>query len=178
MTTRAIRQKIHELPYVSGGKFQQICETIKSHINELEMMLAVALLATGFILLAVGQIPMGIACIVAGITVMAAAISDWGSLSSQVQNMITTIMSIAGGAFLVIGMILIATGVKMGLGVAMIAVGAALLVTSEKLNWNTMSDKMKSVITEIDIIVKLERIKRSNEYNYISYRCYCIDCTP
>ena len=142
-----------ELPDVSGGKFEQICETIKAHINELETILGVALIATGFILLAVGQIPMGIACIIAGITVMAAAISDWGSLSSQVQNMITTIMSIAGGAFLVIGMILIATGVKMGLGVAMIAVGAALLVTSEKLNWNTMSDKMKSVITEIDIIV-------------------------
>lgn len=142
-----------ELPDVSGGKFEEICETIKAHINELETILGVALIATGFILLAVGQIPMGIACIIAGITVMAAAISDWGSLSSQVQNMITTIMSIAGGAFLVIGMILIATGVKMGLGVAMIAVGAALLVTSEKLNWNTMSDKMKSVITEIDIIV-------------------------
>ena len=133
-----------ELPDVSGGKFEQICETIKAHINELEMMLAVALSATGFILLAVGQIPMGIACIVAGITLAAAAISGWGGLSAQVQNMITAIMAVAGTAFLVLGIILCASGFKIPVGIAMIAAGAALLIGAAALNWS----KLKKIVEE------------------------------
>lgn len=133
-----------DLPDVSGGKFEQICETIKAHINELEMMLAVALLATGFILLAVGQIPMGIACIVAGITLAAAAISGWGGLSAQVQNMITAIMAVAGTAFLVLGIILCASGFKIPVGIAMIAAGAALLIGAAALNWS----KLKKIVEE------------------------------
>ncbi len=132
------------LPDVSGGQFEQICETIKAHINELEMMLAVALLATGFILLAVGQIPMGIACIVAGITLAAAAISGWGGLSTQVQNMITAIMAVAGTAFLVLGIILCASGFKIPVGIAMIAAGAALLIGAAALNWS----KLKKIVEE------------------------------
>ena len=142
-----------DLPDVSGGKVEQICETIKAHINELEMMLAVALLATGFILLAVGQIPMGIACIVAGITLAAIAIKDWSELSERTKTMIATIMAIAGGAFLAIGLILIGTGVKMPLGIAMVAIGAAMLVAAVALKWNEMSEKIRTVISIIMAVV-------------------------
>lgn len=142
-----------DLPDVSGGQFEEICETIKAHINELEMMLAVALLATGFILLAVGQIPMGIACIVAGITLAAIAIKDWGELSERTKTMIATIMAIAGGAFLAIGLILIGTGVKLPVGIAMLAIGAALIVAAVALKWNEMSQKIKDLITAIMLVV-------------------------
>lgn len=142
-----------DLPDVSGGKFEQICETIKAHINELEMMLAVALLATGFILLAVGQIPMGIACIVAGITLAAIAIKDWGELSERTKTMIATIMAIAGGAFLAIGLILIGTGVNLPLGIAMVAIGAAMLVAAIALKWDEMSKKIRTVISIIMAVV-------------------------
>lgn len=142
-----------DLPDVSGGKFEQICETIKAHINELEMMLAVALLATGFILLAVGQLPMGIACIVAGITLAAIAIKDWGELSERTKTMIATIMAIAGGAFLAIGLILIGTGVKMPLGIAMVAIGAAMMVAAVTLKWNEMTEKIKTLISVIMAVV-------------------------
>lgn len=142
-----------DLPDVSGGKFEQICETIKAHINELEMMLAVAILATGFILLAVGQIPMGIACIVAGITLAAIAIKDWGELSERTRTMIATIMAIAGGAFLAIGLILIGTGVKIPLGIAMVAIGAAMMVAAVALKWNEMAEKIRTVISIIMAVV-------------------------
>jgi|GEM_PF-1849634 len=142
-----------DLPDVSGGKFEQICETIKAHLNELEMMLAVALLATGFILLAVGQIPMGIACIVAGITLAAATISGWGGLSAQVQNMITAIMAVAGTAFLVLGIILCASGFKIPVGIAMIAAGAALLIGAAALNWSKLQKIVEENIGAIAAIV-------------------------
>lgn len=142
-----------ELPDVSGGKFEEICETIKAHINELETILGVALIATGFILLAVGQIPMGIACIVAGITLAAIAIKDWGELSERTKTMIATIMAIAGGAFLAIGLILIGTGVNLPLGIAMVAIGAAMLVAAIALKWDEMSKKIRTVISIIMAVV-------------------------
>lgn len=138
-----------ELPDVSGGKFEEICETIKAHLEEIEMICGAALLAIGFILIAFGQIPLGIACIIGGLTVMAAALGSWDEMSTQTKNMITAIMLIAGGAFLVIGLILIATAVKMPLGIAMVAIGAAMLVAALVLNWDEMPDKIKTLISVI-----------------------------
>lgn len=151
--TESSKPALLDLPDVSGGKFEEICENIKAHLEELEMAAAVALFAIGFILLAVGQIPMGIACIVAGITLAAIAIKDWGELSERTKTMIATIMAIAGGAFLAIGLILIGTGVKMPLGIAMVAIGAAMLVAAVALKWNEMSEKIRTVISIIMAVV-------------------------
>lgn len=151
--TESSKPALLDLPDVSGGKFEEICENIKAHLEELEMAAAVALLATGFILLAVGQIPMGIACIVAGITLAAIAIKDWGELSERTKAMISAIMAIAGGAFLAIGLILIGTGVKLPVGIAMLAIGAALIVAAVALRWNEMSQKIKDLITAIMLVV-------------------------
>lgn len=142
-----------DLPDVSGGKFEEICENIKAHLNELEMIAAVALLATGFILLAVGQIPMGIACIIGGIALAAIAISGWGELSERTKAMISAIMAIAGGAFLAIGIILCATGVNLPLGIAMIVIGAALLAGAVALNWDAIKAKIETVLDKIKQIV-------------------------
>ena len=48
-------------------------------------------------------------------------------------------------ALLVIGIILVCTGVGLPLGIALIAAGAAGLVTVTALNWNAISDKVKGV---------------------------------
>ena len=142
-----------DLPDVSGGKFEEICENIKAHLEELEMAAAVALFAVGFILLAVGQIPMGIACIIGGIVLAAIAIKDWGELSERTKAMISAIMAIAGGAFLAIGIILCATGVNLPLGIAMIVIGAALLAGAIALNWDAIKAKIEVVLDKIKQVV-------------------------
>lgn len=142
-----------DLPDVSGGKFEEICENIKAHLEELEMTAAVALFAVGFILLAVGQIPMGIACIIGGIVLAAIAIKDWGELSERTKAMISAIMAIAGGAFLAIGIILCATGVNLPLGIAMIVIGAALLAGAIALNWDAIKAKIEVVLDKIKQVV-------------------------
>lgn len=151
--TESSKPALLDLPDVSGGKFEEICENIKAHLNELEMIAAVALLATGFILLAVGQIPMGIACVIGGIALTAIAIKDWGELSERTKAMISAIMAIAGGAFLAIGLILISTGVKLPLGIAMVAIGAALLAGAIALNWDAIKAKIEAVLDKIKQIV-------------------------
>lgn len=142
-----------DLPDVSGGKFEEICENIKAHLEELEMAAAVALFAIGFILLAVGQIPMGIACIIGGIVLAAIAIKDWGELSERTKAMISAIMAIAGGAFLAIGIILCATGVNLPLGIAMIVIGAALLAGAIALNWDAIKTKIEVVLDKIKQVI-------------------------
>lgn len=151
--TESSKPALLDLPDVSGGKFEEICENIKAHLNELEMIAAVALFAIGFILLAVGQIPMGIACIVGGIVFAAIAIKDWGELSERTKAMISEIMAIAGGAFLAIGIILCATGVNLPLGIAMIVIGAALLAGAIALNWDAIKAKIEVVLDKIKQVV-------------------------
>ena len=133
------------LPDVSGGEFEKICETIKKHLAEVETAAGVALLGIGFILLACGQIPLGIAAIIGGISIMAVAIGSWDSLSREAQNIITAIIGIAGSAFLVLGIILCCTGVAVPLGIALIAAGAAGLVTVIALNFNIIRDWVEKV---------------------------------
>ena len=52
-------------------------------------------------------------------------------------------MAIVGGALLVLGIILVCTGVGIPLGIALIAAGAASLVTVTALNWNKIVDWVK-----------------------------------
>lgn len=151
--TESSKPALLDLPDVSGGKFEEICENIKAHLEELEMAAAVALFAVGFILLAVGQIPMGIACIIGGIVLAAIAIKDWGELSERTKAMISAIMAIAGGAFLAIGIILCATGVNLPLGIAMIVIGAALLAGAIALNWDAIKAKIEVVLDKIKQVV-------------------------
>lgn len=151
--TESSKPALLDLPDVSGGKFEEICENIKAHLEELEMAAAVALFAIGFILLAVGQIPMGIACIIGGIVLAAIAIKDWGELSERTKAMISAIMAIAGGAFLAIGIILCATGVNLPLGIAMIVIGAALLAGAIALNWDAIKAKIEVVLDKIKQVV-------------------------
>lgn len=65
-----------DLPDVSGGKFEEICETIKANLGEIEAFIGGVLIAVGLVLLVCGQIPLGIAAIMAGIALEAAAIGN------------------------------------------------------------------------------------------------------
>ena len=148
-----------DLPDVSGGKFEQICETIKAHLNELMIIAGWAMIGIGLILLALGQYSMGIACLIAGIVLEAKALGNWGQLSEEAQKMISAIMGIAGAAFLALGIIL-CVAQQYPLGIALIVLGVAMMATAIALNWDgikakidVMLDKIKQVIMKSFLIV-------------------------
>lgn len=119
-----------DLPDVSGGKFEQICETIKKNLGDILAFAGGAMIAVGLVLLVCGQIPMGIAAILAGITITAAAIGNSDAMTDKVETLINTILLIAGGALLALGLILCTTPAFFKLGIALVAVGAAALVSA------------------------------------------------
>ena len=141
-----------DLPDVSGGKFEQICENIKAHLNELMIIAGWAMIAIGLILLALGQYPMGIACLIAGIVLEAKALGNWSQLSEEAQKMISAIMGIAGAAFLALGIIL-CIAKQYPLGIALIVLGVAMIATAIALNWDGIKAKIEVVLDKIKQVI-------------------------
>lgn len=141
-----------DLPDVSGGKFEQICENIKAHLNELMIIAGWAMIAIGLILLALGQYPMGIACLIAGIVLEAKALGNWSQLSEEAQKMISAIMGIAGTAFLALGIILCIAH-QYPLGIALIVLGVAMMATAIALNWDGIKAKIEVVLDKIKQVI-------------------------
>lgn len=106
-----------------------------------------ALLALGVLLCVFGVIsPISIALIVAGASLLVNGIA----LSSEkiveaIQSPLGIIMSIVSGALLVIGIILVCTGVGIPIGIALILAGVAGLVTVVAVNRNTIVGWIKDV---------------------------------
>lgn len=125
-------------------------DAIKQIISEKsELILAVSsiLLIIGMILAFTGAaLPLGIGLMVVGAAGLATvAAVNWDSVVNALQGPIGKIVAIVSGALLVIGLILVCTGVGIPLGIALIAAGAAGLVTTAAVNWNGIIDILKEV---------------------------------
>lgn len=78
---------------------------------------------------------------------------DMDELTGKMRDTIIAITIMVSAALLVLGAILTFTGVNIPLGVALMAVGAATLVSTVAVNWNSLSSQMKSTIGKIALIV-------------------------
>ena len=108
-------------------------EEIDSTLMAIMGIVAEAMVAVGLILLFTGHIGWGIGFIIAGAGLLAvtmASASEFGY--DGIISMLTTIMGIAGGALLALGIILLWIGGVVGKGVAigMIIAGASLIVSA------------------------------------------------
>jgi hypothetical protein len=103
-----------------------------------------ALLVLGIILTCSGSLPLGIALIAAGAVALVTPIAlNWDLISEKIQGTVGGILAIVGTAFLVLGIILVATG-NLPLGIALIVAGAGSLVAVVTANWNTILDWVKN----------------------------------
>lgn len=113
-----------------------------------------ALVALGIILIMVGSVAMGVGFIAAG---AASIIGSVGSLVgfdvATVENVLSTITGIAGGAMLALGIILLVFGVTIPIAIGLIAAGAISLVSAVGLNFNAVIDAIKGPIAAIMAIV-------------------------
>lgn len=126
--------------------------------NSLTLTLTLITLAVSGALLALGamlalsgtNVPLGIGLMIAGCVGLAAAVAmNWGSIDTQIQTTILTIMGIVGGALLVLGAILIFTGAALPLGLGLMIAGAAMLAAAIAVNWNSMSTELRATLTDI-----------------------------
>ncbi len=128
---------------------------LSNALSILTTIVSGALLAMGALFAFTGvDVPLGIALMAAGAVGLATAIGlNWDSMSEPMRKAIGTLEAIVGGALLTFGAILALTGVATPLGIAMIAAGAVGIVATASLNWNTITNKIKTVLKEIGIAV-------------------------
>lgn len=109
-----------------------------------------AMLALGIILCMVGSIPVGVGLIIAGAVSLVSAVAlNSNAVVEAIRGPLGTIMAIVGGALLVLGIILVCTGVGMPLGIALIVAGAVALVTPIALNWDAIWDAITGTFNAI-----------------------------
>ena len=129
----------------------ELSDEAKRVITEIFTLLGISLIVLGAIIALSGaNIALGIGLMIAGAaSLAAAAVLDWDYISSHIKEIITTITIALGAGLLALGAILCFSKANVPLGIALIAAGAAGLVTVVALNWNAILDKIKKVIDDI-----------------------------
>ena len=126
---------------------------LESTINTLTTIVSGALLGVGAVLAFTGaNIPLGVALMAAGAVTMGSAIvMKTEALSDEVKGVIAVIDTAVSGASLAVGAILAFSGANIPLGIALMASGAFLFASAIVPNWDKLSDKVKSIITTIEL---------------------------
>lgn len=141
------------LAAVAKENWDYISSQLMAHMNDIlgDIMAGGGILAViGLVLLFTGHVGIGLALFLAGAAAFATAASfQWGGIEQDIKTVIGKITLILGGALLLLGAVLTFTGVNLPLGIALMAAGAAGLVTSAVLNWDKITGTLKPVISKI-----------------------------
>ena len=140
-----------ELASIAALNWSGLSSNVKSVISTIAAFAGGALLALGVVLTMTGvMLPLGIALIAAGAIALVTSVAlNWNKVKDGTSGVLGTILSTASKALLPLGIILALTGVALPLGIALIAVGAISLVAQKKLNWDSIGDKIKSILDTI-----------------------------
>ena len=139
------------LASVMALNWNGLSDEIQNVIAVITTVVSVAFLAVGAALAFSGaNIPLGLALLAAGAVMMGTAIMpNWNDLSDNVQQKISMITTVVGGALLAVGAILALSGVALPLGLGLMAAGALSLGASAALNWDFVVNSIKKVVSVI-----------------------------
>jgi hypothetical protein len=128
-----------------------LSDEIQNVIAIITTVVSVAFLAIGAALAFSGaNILLGLALLTAGAVTMGTAIMpNWNDLSDNVQQKISMITTVVGGALLAVGAILALSGVALPLGLGLMAAGALSLGAVATLNWDFVVNSIKKVVSVI-----------------------------
>lgn len=128
-----------------------LSDEIQNVIAIITTVVSAAFLAIGAALVFSGaNIPLGLALLAAGAVTMGTAIMpNWNDLSDNVQQKISMITTVVGGALLAVGAILALSGVALPLGLGLMAAGALSLGAVATLNWDFVVNSIKKVVSVI-----------------------------
>lgn len=128
-----------------------LSDEIQNVIAIITTVVSVAFLAIGAALaFSEANIPLGLALLAAGAVTMGTAIMpNWNDLSDNVQQKISMITTVVGGALLAVGAILALSGVALPLGLGLMAAGALSLGAVATLNWDFVVNSIKKVVSVI-----------------------------
>ena len=116
----------------------EIQKMIEDTLAEITTIVSGFMLAVGAILVVTGvNIPLGVGLMAAGAVGLAATVGlNWTAMSSELASTLALITGVVGGFLLALGAIMAFSGANLPLGIALMALGGASLVTAAVINWH------------------------------------------
>lgn len=121
-----------------------IKEILQGPLGWAVAILSTASLVLGAILIFTGaNIPLGLGLLILGAIGLATTVAaNWNYIVEALQGPLGLVMGLLGAALLVLGIVLLFTGVGVPLGLGLILIGAASLAAAIAPNWNFLKDKL------------------------------------
>lgn len=138
-----------------GKNAKKIGDDVTKTLLSIMGVVATALVAVGIILCATGNLAWGIGFIVAGAGLLGVTMATLKSdaISQEVKDALSNVLIISGIVAIILGILLICTGVGAGYGFGLLALGATTIVTSVYFNADSIAQKMKGVFGGVLAIV-------------------------
>ena len=140
-----------------GLNWNTIKQKLQGPLGTVIAIVSAGLLALGALLcFAVpAALPLGLGLIAAGAVGLAAtAAVNWNSIKDKIRSVVASILAIASGALLAMGVLLCLTGAGLPLGIALIALGLAGTAAASKLDDNPITRAVKNMANGIIGIVE------------------------
>ena len=131
--------------------WEAIQNAMKGPIGAVTAILSGALLVLGAALLfTFANVPLGLGLMAAGAVGLATAIvPNWDSITQALQGPLGKTLAMIGGFLVILGLMLLFTGVGIPLGIGLLLAGGASLAAAIAPNWNFITDKIKGVWQKI-----------------------------
>lgn len=129
----------------------EIKKMIEDTLAEITTIVSGFMLAVGAILVVTGvNIPLGVGLMAAGVVGLAATVGlNWTAMSSELASTLALITGVVGGFLLALGAIMAFSGANLPLGVALMALGGASLVSAAVINWHNSDRHLTDALTTL-----------------------------
>lgn len=129
----------------------EIKKMIEDTLAEITTIVSGFMLAVGAILVVTGvNIPLGVGLMAAGAVGLAATVGlNWTAMNSELASTLALITGVVGGFLLALGAIMAFSGANLPLGIALMALGGASLVSAAVINWHNSDRHLTDALTTL-----------------------------
>lgn len=140
---------------VIAANWDTIKEALQGPVGAVVGLLSGALLVLGAILAFSGaSVPLGLGLMVAGAIGLATTVAaNWDTIKTLLQGTIGGVVAVVSSALLVIGAVLVFSGVALPLGIGLLIAGAAGLAATVIANWDTITNLLGGAIGAITAMI-------------------------
>lgn len=133
------------------ANWNQLPSSMKNTLSTVAAVVSAAALAIGAVLTFTGaSIPLGLGLMAMGAAGLAATLTaNWDTIPDEVKGAIAAITIVTGALLLAVGLVLAFSGVKIALGLGLMAAGAVILGTAAFAMWDTMPAQVQDTVTAI-----------------------------
>lgn len=129
-------------------------QSVSGVLTSITLTLSGFFLALGAVLAFAGVPTVGVPLMLLGAANLVAAMAiNWNGMSLTLGNAVAAVSAVLGGAMLALGAIFAFSGANIPLGIALMASGLAVGISSVAINWSAMDPDIKNSVSRITAIV-------------------------